>query len=63
MFTMASSAPCVLVALATLVATSHGLQMSVWPNAGQGGTPTVSHVDGLGSLHWDASTGKCVPNF
>ena len=59
--TMATSTPCALATLATLatlVAMSHGLQMSVWQNAGQGGTPTVSHVDGLGSLKWDASMGE-----
>jgi hypothetical protein len=56
--TMATSTPCALATLATLVAMSHGLQMSVWQNAGQGGTPTVSHVDGLGSLNWDASMGE-----
>jgi hypothetical protein len=55
---MATSTPYALATLATLVAMSHGLQMSVWQNAGQGGTPTVSHVDGLGSLKWDTSMGK-----
>ena len=45
----------VWVPLVALVAVSDGLQMSLWKNAGQGGTPTVSHVDGLGSLTWPKS--------
>jgi len=32
-----------------------GLQMSVWPNAGQGGVPRVSTIAGLDNLTWAPS--------